>query len=58
MKCAANSIFDCAGVWAGGFTEPSRYGSVYNFLQNNSQNRPQKSNLRGIFDEKRLDEIF
>ena len=33
MRCAANSIFDCAGVWAGGFAEPSRYGVVCHFLQ-------------------------
>ena len=32
MRCAANSIFDCAGVRAGGFAEPSRYGVVCNFL--------------------------
>ena len=32
MRNAVNSIFDCAGVWAGGHTVPSRYGGVFNFL--------------------------
>ena len=33
MRCAVNSIFDCAGVWAGGHTVPSRYGRRLVFLQ-------------------------
>ena len=53
MKCVANLIFDCAGVWAGGFAEPSRYVRRLQF----STFYP-RYNLREIFDEKRLDEIF
>ena len=47
MRCAVNSIFDCAGVLA----------TPYNL--NIKKNRFYRSHyLRGIFDEKRLDEIF
>ena len=53
MRCAVNSIFDCAGVWAIGFAEPSRYVRRLQF----STFYP-RYNLREIFDEKRLDEIF
>ena len=53
MRCAENSIFDCAGVWAGGFAEPSRYVRRLQF----STFYP-RYNLREIFDERRLDEIF
>ena len=53
MRCAANSIFDCAGVWAGGFAEPSRYVRRLQFSTFNLRRY-----LREIFDEKRLDEIF
>ena len=42
MRCAANSIFDCAGV--GGHLPFSKINN--------------RRYLRGIFDEKRLDEIF
>ena len=53
MKYVANLIFDCAGVWAGGFAEPSRYVRRLQF----STFYP-RYNLREIFDERRLDEIF